>query len=294
MAKDYFNRKAMLKIIDMQAYDPYSAKKMYEEYLIEFPNDYNTYILYANVLTTIGLLDDAEKVLNDVKDAILRDKVFMRKYKDRLEKIDLDMLLATAKLLCYQNKYEELRVLCRKYNAQMKEVGLNSLVFFCMKKCGVLTDDPSKHQLSYSFSQIVSYNHEKFLEHIKPHFALYSDEVTLTDSYFLYDFPLQKVIEEVKKNIPSDKKLYVGTHDNIYYFKYDDCGKCGAKSRNYFKVVCLHNSTDIITMYPCDEGEKLPYVDLNYIKGKQEEKPVKRKSQTEKFRARYQKDKPNT
>jgi len=258
MAKDFFNKQAMLKILDMQVYDPYSAKTMYEEYLKEFPYDYSTHCLYANLLTTIGLLDEAETVLNNVKESILRDKVYLRKHKDRLDKIDSDMLYSTARLLCYQNKYEELRSLCRKYNTQIKAFGGNSLIFFCMKKCGLLDSNPDKYKHGYSFSQIVSYSHESFLEHIKPHCALYSDEVDLTDSYFVYDFPLQKVLEEVKKNIPSDKKLYIGTHDNIYYFKYDDCGKHGSKNRDYFKVVCLHGSADIITMYPCEEGEKLP------------------------------------
>ena len=37
---------------------------------------------------------------------------------------------------------------------------------------------------------------------------------------------------------------------------------------NYFKVVCLHNSQDFITMCPVKGSDNLPHIDLNYMKEK--------------------------
>ena len=35
--------------------------------------------------------------------------------------------------------------------------------------------------------------------------------------------------------------------------------------QNYFIVICLHNTNNILTMFPARDCEKLPYVDLNYL-----------------------------
>ena len=90
----------------------------------------------------------------------------------------------------------------------------------------------------------------------------------------------------MKKYIPSDKKLYWGFYDNIYYFKYDGCGRDNTKLVNYIKVVCLDDTNNIITICPVVGSDNMPHIDLNYIK-KEEPVKVKVKSQIDKFNQRY-------
>ena len=87
--------------------------------------------------------------------------------------------------------------------------------------------------------------------------------------------------------MPSDKRLFAGTYDDTYIFKYDNCGRDNNKSVDFFRVVCFHDTNEIITLCPASECECLPYVDLNYLIRDNEIPKVKRLSQTEKFKQRY-------
>ena len=87
----------------------------------------------------------------------------------------------------------------------------------------------------------------------------------------------------------SDKMLYCGFVDNTYVYKYDCCGRVDGKVVDYFKVVCLHGTKNIITMYPIKKDHNLPCVDLNYLK--ENAKEIKLTSQIDKFNQRYAKRK---
>ena len=56
---------------------------------------------------------------------------------------------------------------------------------------------------------------------------------------------------------------------------------------NYFQVVTLHGTNNIITMYPATSCEYLSYIDLNYLKKDKKNAKTKTRSQIEKFNARY-------
>jgi hypothetical protein len=103
---------------------------------------------------------------------------------------------------------------------------------------------------------------------------------------FKNDFPLEDVIKIVKENLREENKLCYGYIADTYVFKYDCCGRVDEKLQDYFKVSCYHDTNDILLMYPANKCEKLPYIDINYIK---EEPKIKRLSQVEKFNRRYQK-----
>ena len=108
-------------------------------------------------------------------------------------------------------------------------------------------------------------------------------------SIFAYDFPILEIVEEIKKYIPSDKRINGGFYDNVYIFKYDYCGKVEGKTANYFKVVCFDGTSDFITIYPCVEGKNLPYTDLNYLQYANANSNNRGKvlSQIDKFNRRY-------
>lgn len=100
-----------------------------------------------------------------------------------------------------------------------------------------------------------------------------------------------KITEEIKKYLLSDKRIYPDFIDDVYIFKYDNCGTVNQKSVNYFKVICFHNTKNIITMCPVNDNLNIPYIDLNYLNQEniqeQSNPKVKRLSQIEKFNQRY-------
>ena len=111
------------------------------------------------------------------------------------------------------------------------------------------------------------------------------------ENIFAADFPLQRVVDEIDKYIPSEEHSFCpGVIADCYYFRYDSCGKENNKTTNYIKVACFHDTGDIITVCPVLEGEFLNYRDLNYLKEQSTEKP-KQMSRIEKFYQRYNKRK---
>ena len=151
--------------------------------------------------------------------------------------------------------------------------------------------DPNRRdENSYLFSQIVKYDETDFLDHIKKHMQG-EEDITEKDccTIFGQDFPMDKIIQEIKKYIPSDKKLLLGFYDNIYYFKYDSCGRVDNKNVDYFKVVCFNGTDNFITMHPVIINENLPYQDLNYLVNEDNFSKVKRMSQIDKFNKKFNK-----
>lgn len=142
----------------------------------------------------------------------------------------------------------------------------------------------------YLYKQINEYDINDFYDHIKKHLYDCSTEFS-EESWdkFFEDFPLKEIINESKKYIPSNKCLYKGFYTSVYVFKFDNCGKVNNKTVDYFKIICLENNSNFITMYPADECKYLPYIDLNYLKQENELPKIKRLSQIEKFNQKYNK-----
>ena len=82
----------------------------------------------------------------------------------------------------------------------------------------------------------------------------------------------------------SSDKIYNFFADE-YYFRYDGCGEVGGKKTDYFKIVVLHNTDKLITMYPTTQGKELHHIDLSYLGLK--DVPTRKLSQIDKFNMRY-------
>lgn len=106
---------------------------------------------------------------------------------------------------------------------------------------------------------------------------------------FSIDFPLTKVLEEIKKYIPSSQCFHHGFFDVRYFFKYDNCGRENNKITDYFVVSCFNNSPNIITMCPSSRYQIGNCIDLNYLKNDDEKTKSKRLSQIDKFNQKYTK-----
>ena len=284
MNKNHFNVWEFKQALELGEIDPISARVLYEEYLKKYPEDYSAYPYYCSNLITLGEFELAEKVLSYVEKEYIKDNSFNK--RDRIEKFEYNLFFAKIKLLSYQEKYEELYKLCVKNISRVVDKSLNSVWFYSKKRTGRLNDE-KRDVNSYLFKQIVRYKESDFYKHIEKHLSVYNQNIDIpNNAIFEENFPLKDIVEEIKKYIPSDKRLFLGFYDDVYYFKYDQCGRSDKRMVNYFKVVCLHNSQDFITMYPVSGNDNLPYIDLNYMK-KEEPAKVKRISQIDRFNQRY-------
>ena len=266
--------------------NPYSAKEQMKEYLDSYPNDHSAYTYYAYILIVLGYFEEAENILEYVKKTYINDQYFMKDQK-KVDLIKENIIFNTFKLLSYQERYEELYNFCKENMRVIRKLSLNSLDFYCKRKLGIPFRE-SKERFSYLFRQISEYSEERFLEHIKKHMADFNQEEKNPNEFiFVPDFPIEKVLCEVKRNVGSNKKLYSGFYEDLYVFKYNNCGRVKNKLVNYFRVVAIHGTDNFITMFPTDDCETLPHIDLNYLLQEEDKPKVKRLSQIDKFNQRY-------
>lgn len=285
----YFNEWEYKHALSLISFNPVKAETLYKEYLEKYPLDCCAYGDLAYVLIILRKFDEAECVLNIANDIFQKESYFYddpvdgNKLKDRL-------LFDTLKLWSFQERYDELYRYCYENAQKIDDLEMQSLAFFSKIRSGRLAGKP-RNEYNYRSKQIIEYHEEDFFEHIKKHLADYNLNPDKSDNAtFVPKFPFERVFEEVKKYIPSEKGLCIGFCDNKYFFKYDGCGRVKNKLVNHFIVVCLHNSTDFITMYPVDWAEELPYVDLNYMISEKEDVKTRRRSQIDKFNQRYKRN----
>ena len=260
-----------------------------EKYVQKYPKDYDAKTMYISLLIQLRQMDKAEETLVKLENDIETD-VKYQKYKEKKIKTYCNLMFCKVKLLYYQNKYQECYDLMIDNLPVLLEHGMHfePTALVCQKKLGTLNRKINPETDGYLFSQIIDYSDDRFLEHIKKHSI--TDDLSdseKTTSIFKEDFPVEKVFKEIKKNVPSNLKIYNGLIEDLYIYRYDFCGKCNNKNTDYFKVIAIHDTSDFITMCPCVESKYWDYLDLNYLR---EEKPKQKKiSQIDKFNQRYNK-----
>lgn len=286
MQDKYFNSFEFRRALECRKKDPILARTLFEEYLKKYPKDYSAYLYYCSILVILGELELALSVLNYIEQVCNQDKYFCQ--SEKMEKLKHNIFFTKIKLLCYQEKNEELYKVCNDNMDELVGTNLNSVFFYAKKKTGRISEE-KRDKNPYLFRQIIKYEEEDFFNHIKKHLFEYNENaICPNETIFELNFPIKEVLEEIKKYIPSNKRIYPGFFEDVYFFKYNSCGRLNKKVVNYFKVVCFHNSTDFITMCPTNGNDNLPYIDLNYLI-KENPVKVKRLSQLEKFNQRYNK-----
>jgi len=282
--KKYYNIHEINQILSLIETDPYEAKIRFEEYLRKYTKDYTTYAQYSFLLIRIGLFEEARVIIDKVKKLTNDNK----HYKDSTGYFKTYIINAELKLLSYQEKYEELYKFYIENSKEINTTNSNIIIFNCFKKTGKLNSE-NKNKYNYLKRQILEYDINDFYVHIQKHLADPNKNLDKPNKcIFLPNFPINEILEEAKKYIPSDKVLFTGEITDEYTFKYDGCGKVNNKTVDYFKIICFHNTKNYITIFPSQEGEKLPHIDLNYMnKNIKEETKTKRLSQIDKFNQRY-------
>lgn len=289
MTTKYFNKHEFMKVISLIDTNPMLARKRFENYLMKYSQDYSAYFYYTSLLITLSELDKAERILESVKNL---SKTNYNYFKDEQKRkhFECNYNFTKVRLLCYKKQYKEAKELTfYPYNEASKTIHLESIRYFCKNQINKPKLNRDKIS-SYIYKQIYDYRESDFVEHITKHMANYNQNVDNPNKQiFAPDFPMDEIIYEIKKRIPSNKRLLPGFFEDVYFFKYDECGRSNNKIVDYFKVVCFHDTSDFITMLPLSDCEKLPYTDLNYLK--KDEKPViKKKSRIELFNEKYKRN----
>lgn len=270
-----------------RATNPYDAVAKFEEYIKKYPQDFSSYIYYASSLITIGELDKAEEMLKKVEELIKENYRYFNKEQFKLKAIKHDILFNQLRLMSYREQYEELYKTLSKSKEELAHMNMGDLLFYCRKKLGKIDFNQREHN-SYLFRQIVEYKESDFLEHIKKHMSDYNAGLEEPNpNIFMSGFPIKEVINEVKKYIPSDKKMCAGFWEDTYFFKYVGCGRADGKIVDYFKVVTFHGTNELITVCPVAGYENAPNVDLSYMIDYSDIKAKKKESQIDKFNKRF-------
>lgn len=277
MKYKYYNEtmfKHIVKLVKENKFE--KAEAEYQAYLVEYPNDCCSYIYYAELLIKIGRFEQAQEIL---------DKVLVN---PNLRQITLeDTYLLKVKMLSSLQNYEEAyKVLVDNWDVfDSRNWTIKGIDLFLRGKLGLLTEEDMHHN-SYLLSQIVDYSEELCLEHITKHQSYAGND---NPCIFNEDIPVTDLYYKLRKMLPLEDKIYHSITDNLYIFKYDNCGRVDGKLVDYMKVITLQGSNDIITMLPCKNNERIVHKDLTPVIVDKSSK-VKRISQIDKFNQRYLKN----
>lgn len=283
-----YNITEFKNIIPFMQSDPIKAKKKFELYLQKYPRDYSAYPYYASTLVTLGYFKEAKEILEYAKSTFKKNRnSISESHRTR------NIVTTEIRVLSYQEEYEELYKLCLENYQLLSKHNIDSIHFYARKKAGQPIYG-NRENNTYLFRQIMEYKESDFLEHIKKHLSEYNENVMDPNNcIFTKELNIEKIIEEIKKYLLSDKRIFPNFYDNVYIFKYDGCGTVNNKLVDYFKVACFHNTKNIITMCPVEDTLNIPYIDLNYLNQEHiieiSTPKVRRLTQIEKFNQRYTK-----
>lgn len=262
----------------------------FKKYIEKYPKDYSGYCFYAEMLIINRQLEEAEQVLKNINEMLKYDIDYKKHEKEKYELLKATIAYTTLKLLVYRKEYDQCYKYIMKNTRVLKEneINMGLLLLYCRKQMNKLTErDYHYSEENYVFNQITNYSEERFMNHIQKH--LLSSELEdeeMSEVKFYKEFPIEKVLEEIKKIIPNEKGLYTGLIEDAYIIKYNSNGTKDNKNMDYFRVIAFHDTNKLITIYPTFDCRYLPCIDLNYLK--EDEKPkVKRLSQLEKFNQKY-------
>lgn len=258
----YFNRYEFLKIMKIKNIDINLSIDFFNKYLDKYENDFSARAYYVSALIKVQKLAEAKIELDKLEDMINSSYDTLSDY-EIYDKITSCFAYSKLKLLIYSNRYKE------AYNYLLDNLFifdsdmnyLETVILFNKKKLGYLNTKYYKNEKNYLVSQVIDYSENRLLDHIDRHF----NAIDNSDYLFNSDFPIEDIIRAVKKSYPNEKAIYGGLIEDTYIYKYDNCGKIGKTSTDFFKVYTLHDSNEIINITPCPEGKYLDYVDLNYL-----------------------------
>lgn len=266
----YYQTNKIAGLIDKSEYT--LAKKIVLELLEKYPEDYVLKKQFSRILTAEKDYEQSKLILESLGEERVFKKLIALYIK----------LNEEEKLFDFYNKYyiDENKV-------DLKYLDSNYyLIQMYLKNKFDKSYSPNLEELSYFERQLIAYEEEKALDHIKQNHYLNNIEKSMFSKEIDISFLFKQVKEYIKENV--DKSSLKGPTVDSYLFYYPDCGikKQGGNS-DYFEVRAFTNTNNILTMYPNDF---LKNMDICNLKELQEEKTmIKVKSGLERFQSRYNK-----
>lgn len=189
--------------------------------------------------------------------------------KSEIENDDCFYMLELFFLYYHLSKYEEaLKLLPTLYNYENKTIrnfSLSIMELVMKKHLGYeitcndqINDDNIK-------MQIINYNEEKAIKSIKDHTIENINDFD-SKSYFNKNIDIDYLIECIKQNIKTSKKINKDECLEVHYFLVPGIGIYRNNTCNYIKIVLIPNTTNIITAYPTlsqDECD-VPILNCNF------------------------------
>lgn len=262
-------------------YDIVAAKNKCEIYIQKYPEDYFSKLLYANILINFGEIDTAKKIIKSTFETAYNDPLFVKE-KVKVEGLIDNINLCKLRMLGYECKYEQAYDFLMSNNKLIKKFDLCGFMSFLIYHLNKIEVN-DRLSLPYVFRQSYDYQNNDFLEHVSKH--LYNENSNLSEAVFIKDFPFDEILAVIRKNFTKYNSLFSGLWTDKYIFKFDNCGKSSGKYVDFFEVVCIHNTFNIITMFPSIENKSLCCDDLSYLNIKNIS--TKKLSQIDKFNKRY-------
>lgn len=162
---------------------------------------------------------------------------------------------------------------------------IKEINFYLKYKLNLLTEEDKKNK-GYFCNQLLNYDEEKALEHIKLHL----DENNCKRKHTIYNKTLNIniVFNDIKIRI-YDMTPDLSTLVDKYIIEYDYIiGSINNIETNTLKVVTFSNTKNILTMYPIIKGSKKDIINkTSTYEEKDKVKQIKRESQIDKFNRKY-------
>lgn len=222
----------------------------------------NTYIKECKVEEGINAIDRLKEFKNPDYDQInylignlyynTNDYDLARKFFNNIENKDSNQYyFSITKQLCMllgEEKYEEARVLLNQFKDILSEKGDESLChLLCFFLDMTLDHKTSLEPIHYSEQQMINYSKEQALDHIEKHFN--KKDIETSEAIFNKNIDKEELFEFVTNSLCNDY-LYKSEFFDLYYLPYENAGDESEEKCNYIKVVTLHDTHNIITMYP--------------------------------------------
>nr|MBP3259326.1 hypothetical protein [Bacilli bacterium] len=130
------------------------------------------------------------------------------------------------------------------------------------KFCGVRMYGSRTYLGQYAYKQILSYDKEKAINHIKNRHTGHSYD---NNSYFKEGTDIENLFTFVQEHLPECKRKFEDSKD-LYLL---DLRKLGCPySDELIEVICNFNSYDIVTMYPVGYREHYEQIEASKVRSK--------------------------
>lgn len=272
-----YQKNMYLKIKDLYVNKKYkSLLKETTIYLNIFPNDMNVRFMRAKAYRYLNMFNEA---ISDLE------------YNNKL-KYDHHTVVELFYIYYYLYRYEEaLNLLPTLYNN--KDIKPHSLLIaetIMKKELNIPIRNNDNCRWDYIKFQILNYDKEKAINHIKKHLNKAEDNYQKTMSHFKENLNLNYLYDLITNNLKNSNKTNNEEILEIYYFAISNIGVNSDDTYcNFIKVVVVPKTNNIISIYPTIyvDDDYINIIDIDYDKLFNRDNNVKQKSMIDKFNNRY-------